>query len=167
MWSPDLQCFIIRGEHLAFSTMEDVYFLTGLPFRVTLILVEPVVLGDGQLTDLALTYCLGEDFMSGSVVRIGVMDALVHCCVATIIMRVYGSLVTQRINGGQLRIMQRALRGEHFSWGLMINFNMVRKLDKFRATDSGEFAFGSILVAWFLERVPMLRPRVLLDAPGV
>jgi hypothetical protein len=31
----------------------------------------------------------------------------------------------------------------------------------------GEFSFGSILVAWFLERVPMLRPRILLGASGV
>jgi hypothetical protein len=41
------------------------------------------------------------------------------------------------------------------------------KLNRCRAADSGEFSFGSILVAWFLERVPMLHPRVLLDAPGV
>ena len=33
--------------------------------------------------------------------------------------------------------------------------------------DLGDFTFGSILVAWFLERVPMLRSRVLLGAPSV
>jgi hypothetical protein len=33
MWSPELQCFIVRGENLAFFAEEDVYFLTGLPFR--------------------------------------------------------------------------------------------------------------------------------------
>jgi hypothetical protein len=33
--------------------------------------------------------------------------------------------------------------------------------------NSTEFSFGSILVVWFLERVPMFHPRVLLDAPGV
>jgi hypothetical protein len=32
--------------------------------------------------------------MSGSVVRIGAMDALVHHCMAAMIVRVYGSLVT-------------------------------------------------------------------------
>jgi hypothetical protein len=60
-------------------------------------------------------YCFGEDFMSGSMVRIGTMDILVHHCIATTIVRVYGSLATQRISGGQLRIMQRALSGEHFA----------------------------------------------------
>jgi hypothetical protein len=41
----DLQCFIVRGEHLTFSVMEDVYFLTGLPFRGTLLPTEPVLPG--------------------------------------------------------------------------------------------------------------------------
>jgi hypothetical protein len=35
MWSPDLHCFMVRGEQLAFTVVEDVYFLTGLPFRGT------------------------------------------------------------------------------------------------------------------------------------
>jgi hypothetical protein len=83
MWSLELQCFIVHGEHLAFSAEEDVYFLTGLPFRGTLLPTEPVIVGEGQLVTLAQAYCLGEDFMSGSVVRIGAMDALVHRCVAS------------------------------------------------------------------------------------
>jgi hypothetical protein len=46
MWSPDLQCFIVRGEYLAFSAIEDVYCFTGLPFRGTLLPVELVLPGD-------------------------------------------------------------------------------------------------------------------------
>jgi hypothetical protein len=65
-----------------------------------------------------------------------------------------------------MRIMGRAMAGEHFSWGLMLNAKMVGQLDRCWTTDSGDFAFGSILVAWFLERVPMLHPRVLLGTPG-
>jgi hypothetical protein len=63
--------------------------------------------------------------------------------------------------------MGRALVGYHFSWGLMLHAKMVGHLDRCRVVDSGKFAFGSILVAWFLDRVSMLRPRVLLDTPGV
>jgi hypothetical protein len=104
--------------------------------------------------------------MSGSVVSIRAMDSLVHRCVATMVVRVYGSLVTQQISGGQLRIMGRALAGEHLSWRLMLHAKMVGKLGMCRVVDSGDFAFGSILVAWFLERVSMLHLRVLLGAPG-
>ena len=44
---------------------------------------------------------------------------------------------------------------------------MIAQLDHYRSRGAGEFTFGSILVAFFLERVPMLRLRVLLEAPGV
>jgi hypothetical protein len=94
MWSPELQCFIVSGENLELSAEEDVYFLTGLPFRGTLLPAEPVVVGEGQLATLAQTYCSGEDFMSGLVVRIGAMDALVHCCMEVMVVRVYGLLTT-------------------------------------------------------------------------
>jgi hypothetical protein len=63
--------------------------------------------------------------------------------------------------------MQRALSGEHFAWGLMLHANMVGKLKSCRFADSRDITFGSILVAWFLERVPMLHPRVFLDASVV
>jgi hypothetical protein len=106
MWNPELHCFIVCGENLAFSTEEDVYFLTGLPCQGTLLQAEPVIVGEGQLATLSWEYCLGEDFMPGSMVRIGVMDALVHLYMVAMIVRVYGSLTTQRISGGQLRIMQ-------------------------------------------------------------
>jgi hypothetical protein len=65
-------------------------------------------------------------------------------------------------------LMERVVVGrERFSWGLTLHAQMIVQLDHCRSTGRGEFAFGSILVAFFLERVSMLRPRVLLDAPGV
>jgi hypothetical protein len=47
MWSPDIHCFMVRGEQLAFTAVEDVYFLTGLPFRGTPLPTEPVLSGNG------------------------------------------------------------------------------------------------------------------------
>jgi hypothetical protein len=35
MWDPDRHCFIVWGEELAFTAVEDIYFLTGLPFQGT------------------------------------------------------------------------------------------------------------------------------------
>jgi hypothetical protein len=94
------------------------------------------------------------------------MDALLHQCITVMIVRIYGSLATQRISGGQLRIMQRVLDGYFFSWGLMLHDKMMGKIHWCRTTDSGDFSFGSILVAWFLERVLVLCPRVLMSATG-
>ena len=52
MWSSDLHFFMVLGEQLAFTVVEDVYFLTGLPFRGTPLLTEPILPGDGQLATL-------------------------------------------------------------------------------------------------------------------
>jgi hypothetical protein len=49
----------------------------------------------------------------------------------------------------------------------MLHAKMVGQLTKCRVDESGDFSFGSILVAWFLERVSMLHLRVSLDLPGV
>jgi hypothetical protein len=62
-------------------------------------------------------------------------------------------------------VMERVLACEHFAWGITLHAKMVGQLDHCRSMDIGEFSFESILVAWFLERVPMLCPRILLGAP--
>jgi hypothetical protein len=38
--------------------------------------------------------------MSGTIVSVSAIDSLVHRCIAAMIVRVYGSLATQRISGG-------------------------------------------------------------------
>jgi hypothetical protein len=104
--------------------------------------------------------------MSGSVIRIEAIEDLLTECIAAMVVRIYGSLGTQRITGGQLRIVERVLDGDHFSWGLMLHTRMMGKIHQCQTSDSGDFAFGSILVAWFLERVPLLHPRILLEPAG-
>ena len=91
--------------------MEDIYFLTGLPFRGTPLPVEPVLPRDTHLREVAERYCSGEHYMSGTVVSISGIDALLHRCIATMIVRVYGSLATHRINGGELLLMERVVVG--------------------------------------------------------
>ena len=64
-------------------------------------------------------------------------------------------------------VLERVVVGhEKFAWGLTLHALMIVRLEHCQSTGTREFAFGSILVAWFLERVPMLRPRVLLEVPG-
>jgi hypothetical protein len=104
--------------------------------------------------------------MFGMVVSILSIDSLAHRCIAAMIVRVYGSLATQWISGGQLLVLERVLAGERFASGITLHVRMVVQLDHCQSTDTGEFAFGSILVAWFLERVSMLRPWILLGVPG-
>jgi hypothetical protein len=106
--------------------------------------------------------------MVGTTVSISGIDALLHRCIEAMIIGVYGSLATHRISGGELYLMERVVAGcERFTWGLNLHAQMIVQLNHYRSRGTGEFAFGSILVAYFLERVSMLHPRVLLEAPRV
>ena len=95
--------------------VEDVYFLTGLPFRGTPLPIEPVLPRETALVTIGQRYCSGENFMSGTVVSVSAIDALDHHCIAEMIVRVYGSLVTQRISGGQLLVLERVVGDKQFA----------------------------------------------------
>jgi hypothetical protein len=168
MWSPEQHCFLMRGEKVTFTTVEDIYFLTGLPFRGTPLPAVPVLPRGTNLEEVTEQYCSGEHYMTGSSVRICAIDVLLHRCIAAMIVRVYGTRAPHWISGGELILMERVVVGrEWFAWGLTLHAQMVAQLDRCRSTGRGEFTFGSILVAFFLERVPVLRPRVVLEVPGV
>jgi hypothetical protein len=168
MWSPRQHCFFVRGERVEFTAEEDVYFLTGLPFRGTPMLTAPVMPRETDLAGFARRFCSGGHFMTGSAVRINALDVLLHRCVASMIVRIYGSTAPHRMSGGELSLMERVVVGrERFAWGIALHSQMVAQLDRCRSAGRGEFTFGSILVAFFLERVPALRPRVVLEVPEV
>jgi hypothetical protein len=94
MWSLDLHYFIVWGEKIPFTVVDDVYFLTRLPFRGMPLPTEPVLPRDTPLATVSRRYCSGPNYMSVTVVSIGMMDALAHRCIAMMIVRVYGSLAT-------------------------------------------------------------------------
>jgi hypothetical protein len=168
MWSPRQHCFFVRGERVEFTAEEDVYFLTGLPFRGTPMLMAPVMPRETDLAGFARRFCSRGHFMTGSAVRINALDVLLHRCVASMIVRIYGTTAPHRMSGGELSLMERVVVGrERFAWGMALHSQMVAQLDRCRSTGRGEFTFGSILVAFFLERVPALRPRVVLEVPEV
>jgi hypothetical protein len=164
MWSTDLQCFMVRGEQLTFSATEDVYFLTGLPFHGRALVIDPHLPGEDRVETMVARHCSGLNPMSGSViVQIEAIDDLLTECIATMVVRIYGSLGTQWITGGQLRVVEEVLDGDLFAWGVLMHTRMMSQLNRCRRADSGDFAFGSVLVAWFLERVPLLCPWILLE----
>jgi hypothetical protein len=125
MWSPELHCLLVQGEKIPFTTVEDVYFLTGLPFRGMPLPTETVLPRTTLLLNIGWRYCSGQNFMSGTMVSISMIDSLVHRCIASMIVRVYGSLATQRISGGQLLVLERVLAGKRFSWGMTLHARMV------------------------------------------
>jgi hypothetical protein len=60
-------------------------------------------------------------------------------------------------------VVEEVLDGDLFSWGVLMHTQMMTQLNRCRLVNFGEFAFGSMLVAWFLVRVPLLHPHILLE----
>jgi hypothetical protein len=106
MWSIDLQCFIVREEHLTFSAIDDVYFLTGLPFCGMAPLIDPQLAREDRVGDLEARHCTGLNPMSGSVIHIEAIDDLLMESIEYMVVKIYGSLGTQWITGGQLRVVE-------------------------------------------------------------
>jgi hypothetical protein len=102
--------------------VEDIYFLTGLPFWGTPLPAVPVLPRDTDLAKVTERYCLDGHYMTGSSVRIRAIDVLLHRCIAAMIVRVYGTRAPHRISGGELKLMERVVVGhERFAWGLMLH----------------------------------------------
>jgi hypothetical protein len=142
MWSPAQHCFLVRGEQIAFTVVEDIYFLTGLPFRGTPLRAVPVLPSDTDLAEVVERYCSDGYYMTGSSVRIRAIDVLLHRCVAAMIVRVYGTRAPHRISSSELTLMERVVVGrEQFAWGLMLHTQMIAQLDRCQSTGRGGVFF--------------------------
>jgi hypothetical protein len=82
------------------------------------------------------------------------------------VVRIYEYFGTQWITRGQLRIVERVLDGDLFAWGVLLHTKMMGHVNQCWRSNFGDFAFGSILVALFLERVPLLCLRILIKPMG-
>jgi hypothetical protein len=122
-------------------------FLDGAPIPWDGPFMDPYLSGDDRVGDLEILHCLELNPMSGSVIQIEAIDELLIECIVAMVVRIYGSLGTQRITGGQLRIVERVLDGDLFVWGMMLHTRMMGQVNRCRRSNSGDFSFGSILVA--------------------
>jgi hypothetical protein len=146
MWSTQDHCFYVRGERVDFTIMEDVYFLTGLPFRGTPMLTSPTMARGMDLEEYAGQFCPGGDYMTGSAVRINALGVLLHRCVASMVVRIYGSTAPHRISGGELMLVERVVVGrERFAWGLAF----ARADDRAAGPMSVHWPGGSLLLLPF------------------
>jgi hypothetical protein len=102
----------------------------GLPFHGMALPLDPQLLGEDRVGDLAAHHCTGPNPMSGSVLCIEVIDDLLTECITLMVVRIYGSLATQWITGGQLRVLEKVLDGDLFSWGVLMHTKMMGQLNQ-------------------------------------
>jgi hypothetical protein len=110
---------------LTFLTIEDMYFMMGIPFRGMSIPIDPQLLREERVGDLVACQCIGMNPMLGSVIWIEAISDLLMEHIAVMAVRIYGSLGTEWITGGQLRIMEWVLDGDLFAWVVLLHTKMM------------------------------------------
>jgi hypothetical protein len=77
------------------------------------------------VADLVVHHFSGPNLMSGLIIWIEAIDDILTKCIAAMVVRIYKYLGTQRIIGGQLRIVERVLDGDLFSCGILLHTKMM------------------------------------------
>jgi hypothetical protein len=144
------------------SATGDIYFFIGLPLQGRVLVMDPHLPREDRVETIVARHCSRSNPMSGSVVWIEALDDLLTKYIVAMEVRIYGSWGTQCITDGQLRVVEEVLDGDLFTWGVLMQTRMVSQLNRCRHADSGDFTIKSVLVVWFLEMVPLLRPWILL-----
>ena len=110
--------FLFQGQHIEI-TLEDVYFITGLPILgVVGDLVLVLSLGE-TLEDLCDRHCYAMAYVHGSYILMCDIEELSTREVGTLLQRILGSMGIHNISGGQLQLVEHAIGGTYYAWGQM------------------------------------------------
>ena len=156
MWEPELQVFQV-GNHVLEIEIEDIYFITGLPKQGA-----PVIMS-GQRSDVEHTmdhyihqHCVaGTEKKGGRASILAVTDVVLHTILFTMT-RAFGSLGAHAATKAQMTYAIECTEPRVFNWCEGLRTNMMSQLTSFRTRKQSQFGYGSILVAFFLEKVPLL-----------
>jgi hypothetical protein len=162
MWDPDLRVFHVGGQDLEIE-IEDIYFVTGLSKRGA-----PVAMS-GQRSDVEHTmdhyirlFCAaGTQKKAGRAPIPAVTDIVLQTILLTIT-RAFGSLGAHAATKAQMAYAVECLEPRVFNWCEGLRANLFSQLTSCRTGRQSQFGYGSILVAIFLERVPLLQPQIAL-----
>jgi hypothetical protein len=156
MWDVDQQLFHI-GVHTLTLDIEDIYFLMGLSrhgYHATLTRGR----GSGlPMSEYVHRYFVPEVERSKGKVSIwGVQDLTLQTILFTI-SRMVGSMAPHMALQSYFQYAIECTEPWVFNWSDAVLHSMKRQLTKCRRGDLKKFGYGSLLVSFFLERVPLLR----------
>jgi len=143
--------------------IEDIYFITGLSKRGA-----PVVMS-GQRNDVEETmdgyireYCApGIVKKSGRAFIPAVMDIPLRTILFSVV-RAFGSLGAHSTTKAQMTYALECVEPRVFNWCEGLRTNLHDQLTRCRIGKQSQFRYGSILVAFFLERMPILQLQIIL-----
>jgi hypothetical protein len=161
LWNVVEQGFQI-GTHLLIVELEDVYFLTDLSKRGTLIVLsrkrELLVPVDEYLTN----HCVPGARLVGGRITIKDIKDLPLWSILFSIMSIAGSTSVHLVSRSQVAYGLQCLEPTLFNWSAGFLHNVKEQITRCRARQHKQFGYGSFLVSFFLEHIPPMQPQIAL-----
>jgi hypothetical protein len=165
MWDPDQQVFHV-GAHTLSLDIEDIYFLTGLSRHGYYVIMTSSRGGGLKMSEYCNLYCVPEaKIKKGKVAIWGVQDLTLHTILFTIA-RMAGSSAPHMELHSYFQYAIECTEPQVFNWADVVLRSIKKQLTKCRQGELKQFGYGSLLVSFFLERVPVLRLQVQWNILG-
>jgi hypothetical protein len=155
MWDVNQQVFHV-GAHVLSFYIEDIYLLTGLSHHRALVTLIGGRGGGLPMSEYIRQYCeLEVERCKGKVAIRGVRDLTLMTILFTISWMA-GSASLHMALQSYFQYAIECIEPQVFNWCDDVLCSMRTQLTKIKNGDLKKFGYGSILVSFFLERVPHL-----------
>ena len=158
-WELEEDCFIIDQMPLRIE-VEDIYFITGLSRRGDPVDFHGKLVEGLTIEDYVQVYCVDNAQKVGTQIPIRYMKDLYMNILLFTIGRVAGSTSLHQASRTQMSIVVECLI-HIFDWCTALLSNMKKHLASIWKAKTKIFRYGTILLTFFLERVPGLQPKVI------
>jgi hypothetical protein len=160
-WHPDVEAFMLEGQSLTPMT-EDIYFLTGLSRRGEPVNLHMFPSGPHNIAELINLHCeVGTD-MVGTQVSVHKINNLSLKAIVLLIGKITGSAALHQASRVHMNCVVQCLNAQIFDWSTTLLDCMKRQLTECWMWRHKNFGFGTILCAFFFERVPSLSLREIV-----
>jgi hypothetical protein len=165
MWDLDQQVFHV-GVHTLSLDIVDIYFFIGLPWRGYHMNLTSSKGGGLPMSEYCRLHCVPEEERSKGKVSIwGVWDLTLRTIFFTIA-HMAGSSAPHMALQSYFQYAIECTDPRVFNWADVVLRSMKRQLTKCRQGNLNQFMYRSLLVSFFLQRVPLLRLQVEWNLPA-
>ena len=118
-WDPEHEVFVVQGHRIEL-TIQDMYFLTGLPPLGMVGNTQPVLPRRRHIMEFVERHSRLGLQVKGTRIPIGDLERLETCAVAAAVLRILGNQALHHITGGQMMIVESVLGGTYYGWPQMM-----------------------------------------------
>ena len=124
-WDPEHEFFVVQGHRIEL-TVQDVYFLTGLPPLGMVGNTQPVLPRGRNIMEFVGRHCRLGLQVKGTRISIKDLERLETRAVAAAMLRILGNQALHHITGGQMMIVESLLSGTYYGWAQMMLVSLKR-----------------------------------------